>query len=135
MGRTSHRSSGSGVKEKGTAKMETVKAIAASTSSVNLSTDIQSWCEVPSIAHFCSLFRQAFDLLEFDIQELEESLLLMGTEDDTSQLVLRLLIKLLKGCSRTFTNNINEDVSSKLVLINIKIKRVQYSLKFCKYNA
>ena len=73
--------------------------------------DIQSWCEVPSIAHFCSLFRQAFDLLEFDIQELEESLLLMGTEDDTSQLVLRLLIKLLKGCSRTFTSNINEDVS------------------------
>ena len=106
--------------------METVKAIAASTSSVNLSSDIQSWCEVPSIAHFCSLFRQAFDLLEFDIQELEESLLLMGTEDDTSQLVLRLLIKLLKGCSRTFTNNINEDVSSKLILINIRIKRVQY---------
>ena len=33
----------------------------------------------------------------------------MGTEDDTSQLVLRLVIKLLKGCSRTFTNNINED--------------------------
>merc|ERR1712141_326361 len=30
-----------------------------------------------------------------------------GTEDDTSQLVLRLLIKLLKGCSRTFTNNIS----------------------------
>ena len=78
----------------------------------NNSADIQSWCEVPSIAHFCSLFRQAFDLLEFDIQELEESLLLMGTEDDTSQLVLRLLIKLLKGCSRTFTNNINEDVSN-----------------------
>merc|ERR1719434_300741 len=75
----------------------------------NNNSDIQSWCEVPSIAHFCSLFRQAFDLLEFDIQELEESLLLMGTEDDTSQLVLRLLIKLLKGCSRTFTNNINED--------------------------
>ena len=75
------------------------------------SSDIQSWCEIPSIAHFCSLFRQAFDLLEFDIQELEESLLLMGSEDDTSQLVLRLLIKLLKGCSRTFTNNINEDVS------------------------
>ena len=56
--------------------------------------------------------RQAFDLLEFDIQELEESFLLMGTEDDTSQLVLRLVIKLLIGCSRTFTNNINEDVST-----------------------
>lgn len=63
------------------------------------------------------LFRQAFDLLEFDIQELEESLLLMGTEDDTSQLVLRLVIKLLRGCSRTFTNNINEDVSINVVFI------------------
>ena len=31
-------------------------------------TDLQSWSEIPSIAHFCSLFRQAFDLLEFDIQ-------------------------------------------------------------------
>ena len=57
-------------------------------------------------------FRQAFDLLEFDIQELEESLLLMGTEDDTTKLVLRLLIKLLRGCSRSFTSNINEDVSA-----------------------
>jgi len=72
-------------------------------------TDLQSWCEIPSIAHFCSLFRQAFDLLEFDIQELEESLLLMNTDADESHLVLRLLIKLLKGCSKTFTNNINED--------------------------
>lgn len=58
------------------------------------------------------IHRQAFDLLEFDIQELEESFLLMGTEDDTSQLVLRLVIKLLKGCSRTFTSNMNEDVSN-----------------------
>lgn len=71
--------------------------------------DLQSWNEVPSIAHFCSLFRQAFDLLEFDIQELEESLLLMNSEDDATQLVQRLVIKLLKGCSKTFTNNINED--------------------------
>ena len=47
--------------------------------------------------------------MEFDIQELEESLLLMNTDADESQLVLRLLIKLLKGCSKTFTNNINED--------------------------
>jgi hypothetical protein len=41
----------------------------------------------------------------------------MGTEDDTSQLVLRLVIKLLRGCSRTFTNNINEDVSINVVFI------------------
>ena len=101
---------GKASKSSGSSK-EKQSAPEVSTTTGNNSSDIQSWCEVPSIAHFCSLFRQAFDLLEFDIQELEESLLLMGTEDDTSQLVLRLLIKLLKGCSRTFTNNINEDVS------------------------
>ena len=56
-------------------------------------------------------FRQAFDLLEFDIQELEESLLLMGSEDDSSQLVQRLVIKLLKGCSNTYSKNITTDVS------------------------
>lgn len=71
--------------------------------------DLQSWPEVPSIAHFCSLFRHAFDLLEFDIQEFEESLLLMGTEDDALQLVPRLVIKLVQGCSPTFTRNINTD--------------------------
>lgn len=30
--------------------------------------DIHSWWEVPSIAHFCSLFRVSFDLLDFDIE-------------------------------------------------------------------
>merc|ERR1711997_1448114 len=55
------------------------------------------------------LFRQAFDLLEFDIQELEESLLLMGSEDDSTQLVQRLVIKLLKGCSNTYSKTITTD--------------------------
>ena len=57
-------------------------------------------------------FRQAFDLLEFDIQELEESLLLMNSEDDSLQLVQRLVIKLLKGCSNTYSKNITTDVST-----------------------
>ena len=35
----------------------------------------------------------------------------MGSEDDSTQLVQRLVIKLLKGCSNTFTKNITEDVS------------------------
>ena len=30
--------------------------------------DIQSWWQVPSIAHFCSLFKTAFDLSDFDIE-------------------------------------------------------------------
>lgn len=37
--------------------------------------DIQSWWEIPSIAHFCSLFRSNFDLPQFDIEELEFALL------------------------------------------------------------
>ena len=61
-----------------------------------------------------SFFRQAFDLLEFDIQELEESLLLMNSEDDSLQLVQRLVIKLLKGCSNTYSKNITTDVSTHI---------------------
>ena len=30
--------------------------------------EIRSWWEVPSIAHFCSLFRAAFKLADFDIE-------------------------------------------------------------------
>jgi len=30
--------------------------------------ELRSWWEVPSIAHFCSLFRAAFDLPDFDIE-------------------------------------------------------------------
>jgi len=37
--------------------------------------DIQSWWEVPSIAHFCSLFRAAFNLLDFDIEVIQGNLL------------------------------------------------------------
>ena len=35
----------------------------------------------------------------------------MNSEDDSSQLVQRLVIKLLKGCSNTYSKNITEDVS------------------------
>ncbi|KAK7788387.1 hypothetical protein R5R35_006559 [Gryllus longicercus] len=60
--------------------------------------DIQSWWEVPSIAHFCSLFRAAFNLLDFDIEELEEALLTDGTEDSGSSLLQELIVRLLCGC-------------------------------------
>ncbi|XP_063240914.1 uncharacterized protein LOC134541412 isoform X2 [Bacillus rossius redtenbacheri] len=60
--------------------------------------DIQSWWEVPSIAHFCSLFRAAFNLLDFDIEELEEALLTDGTEDCGSSLLQELIVRLLCGC-------------------------------------
>ncbi|XP_014243801.1 uncharacterized protein LOC106663462 isoform X2 [Cimex lectularius] len=60
--------------------------------------DIQSWWEVPSIAHFCSLFRVAFNLLDFDIEELEEALLTDGTELNGSSLLQDLIVRLLSGC-------------------------------------
>lgn len=49
----------------------------------------------------------------------------MNSEDDSSQLVQRLVIKLLKGCSNTFTKNITEDVS-------IFKKKILYRIFFYK---
>lgn len=46
--------------------------------------DIQSWWEIPSIAHFCSLFRTTFDLPPFDIEELEFSLLDEAENSETN---------------------------------------------------
>lgn len=70
--------------------------------------DIQSWWEVPCIAHFCSLFSSPFQLPDFDIEDLEEALL---TDADTesaevdlnkvlynARLLPDLLVALLKGC-------------------------------------
>ncbi|KAF2360521.1 Bromodomain [Trinorchestia longiramus] len=66
--------------------------------------DIQSWWELPSVAHFCSLFRAAFDLLHFDIEELEEAILCDGVdgggveEGNGGGLVVELVVRLLQGC-------------------------------------
>lgn len=67
--------------------------------------DIQSWWEVPCIAHFCSLFSSSFQLPDFDIEDLEEALL---TDADTeseadlkiynARLLSDLIVALLKGC-------------------------------------
>jgi len=72
-------------------------------------TDLQSWPEVPSIAHFCSLFREAFHLFEFDIQEFEESLLLLGADDESNKLVHQLVIKLLQGCLPMYRKRITQE--------------------------
>lgn len=64
--------------------------------------DIQSWWEIPSIAHFCSLFCSVFNLPEFDIEDLEEALLTDGNDDnDNIGLLVKLIIRLLKGCALT----------------------------------
>ncbi|XP_069084164.1 chromatin remodeling regulator CECR2 isoform X2 [Pleurodeles waltl] len=55
--------------------------------------EIRSWWEVPAIAHFCSLFRTAFGLPDFEIEELEEALR-RGDVEFISELVACLL----QGC-------------------------------------
>ncbi|XP_053689703.1 protein split ends isoform X2 [Sabethes cyaneus] len=67
--------------------------------------DIQSWWEVPCIAHFCSLFSGSFQLPDFDIEDLEEALLTdadVESEVDlkvyNARLLSDLIVALLKGC-------------------------------------
>ncbi|GAB0094650.1 Cat eye syndrome critical region protein 2 [Sergentomyia squamirostris] len=59
--------------------------------------DIQSWWEVPCVAHFCSLFSQIFNLPDFHIEDLEEALLADGNEGQTT-LLSDLIVSLLRGC-------------------------------------
>ena len=55
---------------------------------------------MPAIAHFCSLFRTAFDLLEFEIEDLETALLARDSDDDmfANTLLERLVVLLLRPC-------------------------------------
>ncbi|XP_013403178.1 uncharacterized protein LOC106168598 [Lingula anatina] len=59
--------------------------------------ELRSLWKVPSIAHFCSLFRNAFDLLDFDIEDFEEALICAGGEEG-SPFLIDLICRLLKGC-------------------------------------
>ena len=54
--------------------------------------------------------REAFHLFEFDIQEFEESLLLLGADDDSDQLVRQLVVKLLQGCLPMYRKRITPQV-------------------------
>ncbi|KAI4469418.1 remodeling and spacing factor 1 [Holotrichia oblita] len=62
--------------------------------------DIQSWWEVPSVAHFCSLFELLLTfwilILSNLIDDLEEALLTDGTEE--SSWLQELIVRLLSGC-------------------------------------
>ncbi|XP_062856846.1 chromatin remodeling regulator CECR2 [Trichomycterus rosablanca] len=55
--------------------------------------ELQCWWEVPAIAHFCSLFRTAFNLPDFEIEELEQALLKQDRD-----FLYELLCCLLQGC-------------------------------------
>ncbi|XP_021172325.2 cat eye syndrome critical region protein 2 isoform X1 [Fundulus heteroclitus] len=75
--------------------------------------EVQSWWEVPAIAHFCSLFRTAFRLPDFEIEELEKAL----SEQDLDFLG-DLLACLLQGCyqrtditPQTFSSYLDDIIS------------------------
>nr|XP_061812940.1 chromatin remodeling regulator CECR2-like [Nerophis lumbriciformis] len=55
--------------------------------------EVQSWWEVPAIAHFCSLFRAAFNLPDFEIEELEKAL-----SEQNLNFLGDLIACLLQGC-------------------------------------
>nr|XP_008108682.1 PREDICTED: cat eye syndrome critical region protein 2 [Anolis carolinensis] len=58
-----------------------------------LLSELRSWWEVPAIAHFCSLFRTAFRLPDFEIEELEAALY-----SDDVEFISDLIACLLQGC-------------------------------------
>ena len=58
--------------------------------------------------------REAFHLFEFDIQEFEESLLLLGADDDSDQLVRQLVVKLLQGCLPMYRKRITPQVDKSI---------------------
>ncbi|CAG7724349.1 unnamed protein product [Allacma fusca] len=84
--------------------------------------DVQSWWEVPCIAHFCSLFRSSFGLLDFDIEELEEALLTHTVEEVGSSLIQDLIVRLLKGC---FNSNKDEITSSNYQMYLRRLFRIK----------
>lgn len=75
-----------------------------------------------------SFFRDAFHLFEFDIQELEESLLLLGTDDESNKLVLQLVVKLLQGCLPMYKKRINKEVYS-IYNLNIQINNIFFNFR------
>ncbi|GIX84376.1 cat eye syndrome critical region protein 2 [Caerostris extrusa] len=59
--------------------------------------EIQSWWEVPAIAHFCYVFRAAFNLFYIEIGELEAAILNIQDPEMCTSLE-QLVIRLLQGC-------------------------------------
>jgi len=71
--------------------------------------ELHAMPEIPSIAHFCSLFKDSFNLLELEIDEFESALLKQNTEDIfASTLVERLTVRLVIGCLPMYASNIHE---------------------------
>lgn len=60
--------------------------------------EIRSWWEIPCVSHFCHIFAKPFKLPDFEIEELEDTLLLdEPKEDPTPSLLVKLYCALLNG--------------------------------------
>jgi len=71
--------------------------------------ELHAMPEIPAISHFCSLFRDSFNLLEFEIDAFESALLKQNSDDIfASTLVERLTIRLVIGCLPMYASNIHE---------------------------
>ena len=65
--------------------------------------------EIPSIAHFCSLFKVALDLVDVEIDQLEAALLKQNNDDIfIASLVDRLMVRLLIGCLPMYASKIHD---------------------------
>eukprot|EP00092_Neocalanus_flemingeri_P039258 GFUD01042738.1.p2 GENE.GFUD01042738.1~~GFUD01042738.1.p2 ORF type:complete len:406 (-),score=118.83 GFUD01042738.1:2102-3319(-) len=98
--------------------------------------ELHSMPEIPSIAHFCSLFKSCFDLIEFEIEEFESALLKQNTDDIfSSTLVERLAVKLVIGCLPMYASNIHDGNFTKYLIQLIQTKKEEaeedgYEFKF-----
>ncbi|XP_054164359.1 chromatin remodeling regulator CECR2-like [Oppia nitens] len=86
--------------------------------------ELQTYYQIPSITHFCNLFRHHLDLPDFDYEDLEFAFVTLISSDESdvssvnSNLVLRLICSLLKGYFRTTINDTNwENYLQKLFQI------------------
>uniref|UniRef100_A0A915JKA1 DDT domain-containing protein n=1 Tax=Romanomermis culicivorax TaxID=13658 RepID=A0A915JKA1_ROMCU len=61
---------------------------------------LRTYWELPAVAHFCSLFRSVFNLVDFDIEDLEDGLIIeteSSAEGGRSSLIVDILVALLHG--------------------------------------
>jgi len=75
--------------------------------------ELQSLPEIPSIAYFCSLFQNTLGTPDFEIQELEDALVL-GTNADSQDMFSAsflddLVVSLLRGCLPMYSSVINNN--------------------------
>ncbi|XP_047134523.1 ras guanine nucleotide exchange factor R isoform X1 [Hydra vulgaris] len=62
--------------------------------------ELHTWHEVPAISYYFHVFKESFDLIDFEIEDFEESLLADGSEN-ISSFIPDLVVRLLRGFYKT----------------------------------